>query len=103
MVQRAMAILMIALGIVMIDVVAISLLQPGVDMMDIAYECASAMGTVGISAAGTPSFRLASKILILITMYLGRIGPLTMALLLAHRQAASEERFRYPEDRIMIG
>lgn len=103
LVQRAVSILMIAGGIVMIDVIAISLLQPGMDLMDIAYECASAMGTVGISAVGTPTLRLASKIFILITMYLGRIGPLTMALLLAHRQASSEERFRYPEDRIMIG
>ena len=103
MVQRAMSILIIAMGIVMIDVISISLLQPGVDMMDIAYECASAMGTVGISAAGTPSFRLASKLLIMITMYMGRIGPLTMALLLAKRQASTDERFRYPEDRIMIG
>jgi len=102
LVQRAMAILIIAVGIVMTDVIAISLLQPGVDLMDIAYECASAMGTVGISAVGTPSLKLASRIIILITMYLGRIGPLTMALLLARRQAA-EERFRYPEDRIMIG
>ena len=103
LVQRAMAILFIAAGIVLIDVIAISLLQPGMDMMDIAYECASAMGTVGISAVGTPSMKLASKMFILITMYLGRIGPLTMALLLARRQAASEKRFRYPEDRIMIG
>ena len=103
LVQRAMAIMMIAAGIVLIDVITISLLQPGMDLMDIAYECASAMGTVGISAVGTPGLKLASKILILATMYLGRIGPLTMALLLAHRQAASEERFRYPEDRIMIG
>lgn len=103
LVQRAVAILMIAASIVLVDVVAISLLQPGMDLLDIAYECASAMGTVGISAVGTPSLKIASKLLILITMYLGRIGPLTMALLLAHRQAASKERFHYPEDRIMIG
>jgi len=103
LVQRAMSVLMIAAGIVMIDVIAISLLQPGADIIDIAYECASAMGTTGISAVGTPTLRMASKVFILITMYLGRIGPLTMALLLAHRQAASEERFRYAEDRIMIG
>ncbi|MGN0802110.1 MAG: TrkH family potassium uptake protein [Candidatus Faecivicinus sp.] len=103
LVQRAVAIMLIAVGIVFIDVIALSLLQPGMDIMDIAYECASAMGTVGISAVGTPTLKLASKIFILITMYLGRIGPLTMALLLAHRQAATKENFRYPEDRVMIG
>lgn len=103
LVQRAVAIMLIAVGIVFIDVIALSLLQPGMEIMDIAYECASAMGTVGISAVGTPTLKLASKVFILITMYLGRIGPLTMALLLAHRQAATKENFRYPEDRVMIG
>ena len=33
----------------------------------------------------------------------GRIGPLTMALLLANKQAAMRESYRYPEDRVMIG
>ena len=103
LVQRAVAIVVIACCIVWVDVIAISLLQPEMDILDIAYECSSAMGTVGISAAGTPNMRLVSKLFILVTMYLGRIGPLTMALLLAHRQASEKERFRYPEDRIMIG
>lgn len=103
LVQRAVAIMTIAVTIVFADVIALSLLEPGADILDIAYECASAMGTVGISALGTPSLRLASKIFILITMYLGRIGPLTMALLLANKQAAMRESYRYPEDRVMIG
>lgn len=103
LVQRAVAIITIAMTIVFADIVAISLLEPGADMMDVAYECASAMGTVGISAMGTPGLKLASKILILFTMYLGRIGPLTMALILAHRQDSSKENYRYPEDRMMIG
>lgn len=103
LVQRAMAILTIALGILLVDVIAVSLLQPEIELIDIAYECASAVGTVGISAAGTPGMKLATKMIILITMYLGRIGPLTMALLLARRQAAQKALLRYPEDRIMIG
>lgn len=103
LVQRAMAVATIALGIVLTDVVALSLMQPGADILDIAYECFSAMGTVGISAVGTPSLKLASKLLILMTMYFGRVGPLTMALLLARKQAAREELYRYPEGRLMIG
>lgn len=103
LVQRAVAIVVIAICVVMADVIAISLMQPGMDILDIAYECSSAMGTVGISAVGTPSLKLGSKLLILFTMYLGRIGPLTMALLLAHKQAALQEKHRFPEERIMIG
>ena len=103
LVQRAVAIMTIALTIVFVDVIAISLMEPGMDILAIAYECASAMGTVGISALGTPALGLPSRLLILVTMYLGRIGPLTMALLLAHRQASMREMYRYPEDRVMIG
>jgi len=103
LVQRAVAVIAIAAGVVLADIVAISLMQPGADIMDVAYECASAMGTVGISALGTPSLNIASRALLMLTMYLGRIGPLTMALLLAHRQAAAHESYRYPEDRVMIG
>ena len=103
LVQRAVAIITIAAGVVLTDIIAISLMQPGADILDVAYECASAMGTVGISSLGTPSLGAASKILLMCTMYLGRIGPLTMALLLAHRQAALRESHRYPEDRVMIG
>jgi len=103
LVQRSVTIMMLAGGVVLADIIALSLMQPGADIMDVAYECASAMGTVGISAIGTPSLSFASKILIMVTMFLGRIGPMTMALLLARRQEAKRESFRYPEDRVMIG
>jgi trk system potassium uptake protein TrkH len=41
--------------------------------------------------------------MIIITMFIGRVGPLTMALLFANRQAKSRELVRYPEEKIMIG
>ena len=103
MVQRAIAIILLAFTIVFVDVLLISLLEPGANILDIAYECASAMGTVGISSLGTPSLRLPSKVLILLTMYFGRVGPLSIALLLANRQRRRKEFYRYPEERVMIG
>lgn len=103
MVQRAIAVMLLAFSIVFVDVLLISLMEPNVDLLDIAYECASAMGTVGISSIGTPSLRLPSKVLILMTMYFGRVGPLSMALLLAKRQRRQRELYRYPEERVMIG
>ena len=86
-----------------IYVLALSLMQPGAELIDVAYECASAMGTVGISSLGTPTLNMPSKILILMTMYFGRVGPLSLAVLLASRQWKKKEHFRYPEDRVMIG
>lgn len=103
LVQRAVTIITLAMGIVAVDIVAISLLQPNMDILDVAYECISAMGTVGISAVGTASLKMASKVLLILTMYIGRIGPLSVTLALARKQEFMQEKYRYPEERLMIG
>ena len=103
LVRRALAVLMIALGIALLDLTAISLMQPELDFMDLMMECTSAMGTVGVSAFGSASLNSISRALIILTMYLGRIGPLTMALLLAQRQNKSRPDMQYPAGQIMIG
>ena len=103
LVRRALAVMLIALFIALGDLIAISLMQPELDFMDLFMECASAMGTVGVSAFGSASLNGISRILIILTMYLGRIGPLTMALLLSHRQGQLKPSVRYPEGQIMIG
>ena len=103
LVRRAVAVALIAFCIAAVDVTAISLLQPELDFMDVVMECTSAMGTVGLSAFGSASLAPLSRVLIICTMYLGRIGPLTMALLLAHRQSGKIPRIDYPGEGVMIG
>ena len=102
-VRRALAVLMIALTIAMTDILVISLLQPELDFMDVVMECTSAMGTVGVSAFGSASLNTIPRIMIILTMYLGRIGPMTMALLLLHRQGKRKPVIHYPDGQIMIG
>jgi trk system potassium uptake protein TrkH len=72
------------------------------------FESVSAFGTVGLStgATGAPlslsaAFSDAGRLLICFLMFMGRIGPLTLAFALASRQAAP--RIRYPEGRVLIG
>ena len=103
MIQRAVAIAFIALGVAFVDVCALSLIQPGCAFLDLYYECVSAVGTVGISAIGTANLRPLGRMLIIITMYIGRIGPLTMALLFMKRQTRARELIHYPEDKVMLG
>ena len=71
--------------------------------MDVLFECASAVGTVGVSAFGSAQLGTVSRILIILTMYMGRIGPLTMALVLAHKQGKNHGRIDWPEGHVMIG
>ena len=103
LVQRALAIVFIALAVVFVDVCALSLIQREAPFLDILYECASAMGTVGISAMGSANLKPLARALIMLTMFAGRVGPLTLALLFARRQRRSKSFARYPEDRVMIG
>lgn len=102
-IQRAMTILFIAATLVFVDVCALSLMQPGAAFLDLLYECASAMGTVGISAVGTATLTTLSRVFIIITMFTGRVGPLTLALLLARKQRHNRELINYPEEHVMIG
>lgn len=85
------------------------LVSEGRGLMATLFETASAFGTVGLSMgeAGTPVslvafFTPAGKILIMVMMFVGRVGPLTLAVALAHR-AAMTPKIRYPEGKVLIG
>lgn len=80
----------------------------GKDLLRTLFESVSAFGTVGLSTGvpGTPlslsaSFSEPGRLLICVLMFMGRIGPLTLAFALAAR--ATAPRVRYPEGRVLIG
>jgi trk system potassium uptake protein TrkH len=71
--------------------------------IDLMYETASALGTVGLTAGITPFLSSAGKLLIMICMFVGRIGPITIVISLASRINHGNTLIRYPEEDIMIG
>ena len=73
----------------------------GFSFTDALYESASAIATVGLSAAGTANMSVLSQYLIIIYMYFGRVGVLTIAL--GFLQDKKAERYRYAETKLMIG
>jgi len=79
----------------------LSLVQPEFAMKEVVFEVFSAFGTVGLSLGITPHLNTAAKIVILLTMYIGRIGPLT--LLWAFSRQKSFGRYEYLEENVMIG
>ncbi len=93
----------IALGICVICTSAFILLisQHGVNMKDAFYEVFSAFSTVGLSLGLTQKLNDIGKIVIILTMYIGRIGPLTF--IYAFSKERFEERYKYAEESIMIG
>lgn len=74
----------------------------GLSLADrVIFECFSAMGTVGLSLSATPHFSILSKIILIILMYAGRVGILTLALALGEKRSTAE--VRKPVDSVMIG
>ena len=102
--RRALTILFISLTILLAGTMAITLIEGGkTPFLDILYECASALGTAGLTSLGTPSLRFISRVILIPMMFFGRVGPLTLALALANRQKQDQNLLKYPEEKIMIG
>ena len=67
------------------------------------YEVVSAVGTVGLTAGLTPVLTTAGKLVIIVLMYMGRLSPVTLALLFASRYKKHGKGRKLPEERIMVG
>jgi len=73
----------------------------GFTMLDIMFETASALGTVGLSTGITPSLTIGGKLIIIVVMLVGRLGPLT--LLAAVTFNLRPARYSYPDEVIIVG
>lgn len=80
----------------------ITLADPALSYLHVLFEVISASATVGLSTGITPSLSATSKTVIILTMFLGRIGPLTLVMAMTLRRSR-REALRYPEEKIMVG
>lgn len=101
LVLRSFIIATLGLTLVIVVTMLLSVTEPGASFEYLLYEATSAFGTVGLTLGLTPSLSFGGKIIVLTTMYLGRVGPLTVALALGHKKFNNQ--IRYPEDKILVG
>lgn len=99
-VQRGLAVVMLSLTGVVLVVFLLTVTEEA-RFLDLLFETVSAFGTVGLTANLTPSLTVAGRAIIAVTMYVGRLGPLTLALALIQRQRPST--YRHPEGIVRIG
>lgn len=98
---RAMCILFIMLVTVFVFALGLVLLD-GVPMEAALFECFSAFSTVGLSLALTPTLGQAGQILLIIAMYCGRVGILTLSYVLLHHHD-EDDAIGYPPAKLLIG
>mgnify|MGYP003252882378 FL=1 len=96
---KALAIIVINLIVLMTSVLLLLVFDHGT-FMDSCYECVSALATVGLTKGLTPNLTIAGKVIIIITMYLGRVGPISMAI--GFSQKNKKKMVMYPEQDLIL-
>ncbi|MBQ9988485.1 MAG: H(+)-transporting ATPase [Clostridia bacterium] len=98
--KKAAVIMLLALGVVITGTYLLLLMEPQVALADGLFEIVSAFGTVGLSTGITPLLGTGARLLCIVIMFIGRLGPMTIATLWYFNKG---ERVRYPQGDIAIG
>ncbi|QNU68761.1 Trk family potassium uptake protein [Ruminiclostridium herbifermentans] len=102
-VNKALSITGLSMIVVTVIATAIVSMQPNFSFLNILYETVSAFGTTGSTLGSIAFMNNISKSLIILTMFLGRVGPLSFAIALTLKQSRRTSDMVYPEAKILIG
>ena len=100
-VLRAITVAALGVGFLMVVMPTLTVTDPDIPFLDLFFDTVSAFGTNGTSTGIVPDLSLAGKCIFMITMFVGRLGPLTLALALAPREETSI--YRFARERVKIG
>lgn len=102
--RTGFCVVMSAFAAFIIGTIAVLVVEPdGISMVDVVYETASAVGTVGLTADLTPHLSRASQVILMVLMYIGRLGPLSLVLTFAGKTHPRDKIRRLPQEQIMVG
>lgn len=102
-IQSAIVIMGTGFGVFLTMSILLAAAMPGADLVDVIYEIASAIATVGLTRGLTPDLTSVGKWIVIVTMYLGRIGPLTLGTAVVVRAQKKTENTQLAAEDIMIG
>lgn len=101
LILKAVGVLVGSIATVILSTILIALTDPQLDFIQILFEVVSAFATVGLSTGITASLSTAAKIILIVTMYIGRVGVLLlMSALLGDPRPT---RIHYPEENLLVG
>lgn len=101
LVNKAYSIILMSLFIVLSSIFALSILEPHIDLTYLLFDSISAFSTCGLSSGACSMMGTGGKIVLILNMYIGRVGTLTLAFALSKR--IKETKHQYPEIHFMIG
>ena len=101
LVDKSYSIMFMSALVIFISVLAISIFEPTINFVNLLFECVSAFATCGLSTGCTSSFTDPTKIILVIVMFIGRVGTLTFAFALSKR--VKDTNHIYPSTYFMVG
>lgn len=99
-IRRSNATVVMSFGVLFLFIFAISMLEPELSLLAIVFECVSAISTVGSSLNVTPLLGDDSKLLVVLLMFVGRVGLITLMLGIIKQK--KHTKYRYPSGQIII-
>ncbi len=100
LIYRALSVALLGVAALFVTALMLSVVS-GASFLDLLFEAVSALGTVGASTGITPTLEPVAKLIVIVAMFVGRLGPLTLVLALSAR--SRPDRFRPALETIRIG
>jgi trk system potassium uptake protein TrkH len=101
LVTKAFTVVVLSMSVIFVSCGVLFLTQSGMSMEETFFEVFSAFGTVGLSLGLTAKLNAVGKVVIVFTMFIGRIGPLTFLYAFSREKAFG--KYEYVEENVMIG
>lgn len=99
-VRRAFAVIMLSMIVISVSVIMLSIFEPQIELSRLIFETVSAIGTVGLTLGVTPELGTESKVVVIMLMYIGRVGVVTIFMLFIRRN--TYKSYSYPSENILI-
>ncbi len=99
--NKAYTIFVFSSSFILISVFFLSWFEPTIPVLDLVFEEVSAFCTVGLTRGITPNLDIPAQMVLMISMFVGRVGTLTLAFSLASRTASTA--YRYPRSHVLVG
>jgi potassium uptake TrkH family protein len=98
---KAYSVISFSAAYIFLGVFILSITEPGQESIDLLFEQVSAFATVGLSTGVTPQLSTPGRIVIIVSMFIGRVGTITLALALS--RPVMSNAYRYPDAHLMVG
>ncbi len=99
--NKAFLIFLFSIAFISFGIFGLAITEPNTDLMDLSFEEVSAYCTVGLSTGITKDISSAGRIIIMLSMFLGKVGTLSLAFAIGNKKRKVE--YKYPKTNIMVG